>query len=88
MTEAIFVFLINALLVAGVTLIRQIILTDSLGLVILYQIAGFTIIAIGLGIAESTRYPNHYTLITVFLFVLIVMDARNIVKKLKKEAKQ
>ncbi|HAR5802677.1 TPA: hypothetical protein I1516_001067 [Staphylococcus pseudintermedius] len=83
MSEFMLVSLISFLLAIGFLLIRQIILTDSLALVILYQMAALTIIAIALDLAENTRNPNIFILNTVFTFTLIAMDARKILKREK-----
>ncbi|EOV3297679.1 hypothetical protein O5Y45_00710 [Staphylococcus pseudintermedius] len=81
MSEFMLVSLISFLLALGFLLIRQIILTDSLALAILYQMVALTMIAIALDLAENTRNPNIFILNTVFTFTLIAMDARKMLKK-------
>ncbi|HAR6179018.1 TPA: hypothetical protein I1700_000296 [Staphylococcus pseudintermedius] len=88
MSEFMFVSLISFLLALGFLLIRQIILTDSLALVILYQISALTMIAIALDLAENTRNPNIFILNTVFMFTLIAMDARKMLKKEKQRERE
>lgn len=88
MSEFMLVSLISFLLALGFLLIRQIILTDSLALVILYQMAALTIIAIALDLAENTRNPNIFILNTVFTFTLIAIDARKMLKKEKQRERE
>ncbi|HDG4512016.1 TPA: hypothetical protein PFP98_000679, partial [Staphylococcus pseudintermedius] len=86
--EFMLVSLISFLLALGFLLIRQIILTDSLALVILYQMVALTMIAIALDLAENTRNPNIFILNTVFTFTLIAMDARKMLKKGKQRERE
>lgn len=88
MSEFMLVSLISFLLALGFLLIRQIILTDSLALVILYQISALTMIAIALDLAENTHNPNIFILNTVFMFTLIAMDARKMLKKEKQRERE
>ncbi|EGQ2792915.1 TPA: hypothetical protein K8054_000239 [Staphylococcus pseudintermedius] len=88
MSEFMLVSLISFLLALGFLLIRQIILTDSLALVILYQMVALTMIAIALDLAENTRNPNIFILNTVFTFTLIAMDARKMLKKGKQRERE
>ncbi|EGQ0359838.1 hypothetical protein O5X86_06115 [Staphylococcus pseudintermedius] len=88
MSEFMLVSLISFLLALGFLLIRQIILTDSLALAILYQMVALTMIAIALDLAENTRNPNIFILNTVFTFTLIAMDARKMLKKGKQRERE
>lgn len=88
MSEFMLVSLISFLLALGFLLIRQIILTDSLALAILYQMVALTMIAIALDLAENTRNPNIFILNTVFTFTLIAMDARKMLKKEKQRERE
>ncbi|EGQ1626608.1 hypothetical protein FD588_02615 [Staphylococcus pseudintermedius] len=88
MSEFMLVSLISFLLALGFLLIRQIILTDSLALAILYQMVALTMIEIALDLAENTRNPNIFILNTVFTFTLIAMDARKMLKKGKQRERE